>query len=226
MPTVLLLNGPNLNLLGTREPEIYGSMNLSGIEKQVSAVLHEHKIECETFQSNSEGELIDWLHQHKNADFLLLNPGALTHTSIGLRDAVQGIEIPFLEIHLSNVHQREEFRHHSFFSDIAVGSLVGLGVKGYLLAAQFAVDFIEQKGTSAGNRCSYYSPSGPPDFTACYENFLNHHIFIIQRFSCRSCLVHGRLTSEYVATEGGLVDIRFTSGILPDSNGEATHRFG
>ena len=152
MPTVLLLNGPNLNLLGTREPEIYGSMNLSEIEEQVSAVLHEHKIECETFQSNSEGELIDWLHQHKNADFLFLNPGALTHTSIGLRDAVLGIEIPFLEIHLSNVRQREEFRHHSFFSDIAVGSLVGLGVKGYLLAAQFAVDFIEQKGTSAGNR--------------------------------------------------------------------------
>jgi len=152
MPTVLLLNGPNLNLLGTREPEIYGSMNLSEIEEQVSAVLHEHKIECETFQSNSEGELIDWLHQHKNVDFLLLNPGALTHTSIGLRDAVLGIEIPFLEIHLSNVHQREEFRHHSFFSDIAVGSLVGLGVKGYLLAAQFAVDFIAQKGTSAGNR--------------------------------------------------------------------------
>jgi len=152
MPTVLLLNGPNLNLLGTREPEIYGSMNLSEIEEQVSAVLHEHKIECETFQSNSEGELIDWLHQHKNTDFLLLNPGPLTHTSIGLRDAVLGIEIPFLEIHLSNVRQREEFRHHSFFSDIAVGSLVGLGVKGYLLAAQFAVDFIEQKGTSAGNR--------------------------------------------------------------------------
>jgi len=74
MPTVLLLNGPNLNLLGTREPEIYGSMNLRGIEEQVSAVLHEHKIECETFQSNSEGELIDWLHQHMNADFLLLNP--------------------------------------------------------------------------------------------------------------------------------------------------------
>ena len=152
MPTVLLLNGPNLNLLGTREPEIYGSMSLSEIEEQVSAVLHEHKIECETFQSNSEGELIDWLHQHKNADFLLLNPGALTHTSVGLRDAVQDIEIPFLEIQLSNVHQREEFRHHSFFSGIAIGALVGLGVKGYLLAAQFAVEFIEQKGTSAGNR--------------------------------------------------------------------------
>ena len=152
MPTVLLLNGPNLNLLGTREPGIYGSTNLSEIEEQVSALLHEHKIECKTFQSNSEGELIDWLHQHKNSDFLLLNPGALTHTSIGLRDSVLGIEIPFLEIHLSNVRQREEFRHHSFFSDIAVGSLVGLGVKGYLQAAQFAVDFIEQKGSSAGNR--------------------------------------------------------------------------
>ena len=152
MATVLLLNGPNLNLLGTREPEIYGSMNLSVIEEQVSAVFHEHKIECETFQSNSEGELIDWLHQHKNAEFLLLNPGALTHNSIGLRGAVLDIEIPFLELHLSNVHQREEFQHHSFFSDIAIGSLVGLGVKGYLLAAQFAVDFIEQKGTSTGNR--------------------------------------------------------------------------
>ena len=152
MPTVLLLNGPNLNLLGTCEPEIYGSMNLSGIEEQVSAVLHEHKIECETFQSNSEGELIDWIHKQKNADFLLLNPGAQTHNSIGLRDAVLGIEIPFLEIHLSNVHQREEFRHHSFFSDIAIGSLVGLGVKGYLLAAKFAADFIKQKGTSVGNR--------------------------------------------------------------------------
>ena len=152
MPTVLLLNGPNLNLQGTRETEIYGSVNLSGIEEQVSAVFHEHKIECETFQSNSEGELIGWLHQRKNADFLLLNPGALTNNSIGLRDVMLGIEIPFLEIHLSNVHRREEFRHHSFFSDIAIGSLVGLGVKGYLLAAQFAVDFIEQKGTSAGNR--------------------------------------------------------------------------
>ena len=152
MPTTLLLNGPNFNLLGTREPEIYGSISLSGIEEQVSSVLIEQNIECKTFQSNSEGELIDWLHQHRNADFLLLNPGALTHTSVGLRDAVMGIEIPFLEIQLSNVHQREEFRHHSYFSGIAIGTLVGLGVKGYLLAAQFAIDFIEQKETSAGNK--------------------------------------------------------------------------
>lgn len=151
MPAVLLLNGPNLNLLGSREPEIYGSTTLTDIEAQVSSALRERKIECEVFQSNSEGELIDWLHKQRDADFLLLNPGALTHTSVGLRDAVLAIEIPFLEIHLSNVHQREEFRHHSYFSDIAIGSLVGLGVKGYLLATQFAADYLEQKALSASN---------------------------------------------------------------------------
>ena len=151
MPTVLLLNGPNLNLLGSREPEIYGSTTLTDIETQVSYALRERKIECEAFQSNSEGKLIDWLHKQRDADFLLLNPGALTHTSVGLRDAVLAIEIPFLEIHLSNVHQREEFRHHSYFSDIAIGALVGLGVKGYLLATQFAADYLDQKDISASN---------------------------------------------------------------------------
>ncbi|MAD85719.1 MAG: type II 3-dehydroquinate dehydratase [SAR324 cluster bacterium] len=151
MPTALLLNGPNLNLLGSREPEISGSTTLRDIEKQVSSALRERKIECESFQSNSEGELIDWLQKQRDADFLLLNPGALTHTSVGLRDAVLAIEIPFLEIHLSNVHQREEFRHHSYFSDIAIGALVGLGVKGYLLATQFAADYLEQKSKSASN---------------------------------------------------------------------------
>jgi 3-dehydroquinate dehydratase-2 len=124
---------------------------LRDIEKQVSSALRERKIECESFQSNSEGELIDWLQKQRDADFLLLNPGALTHTSVGLRDAVLAIEIPFLEIHLSNVHQREEFRHHSYFSDIAIGALVGLGVKGYLLATQFAADYLEQKSKSASN---------------------------------------------------------------------------
>ncbi len=151
MPTALLLNGPNLNLLGSREPEISGSTTLRDIEKQVSSALRERKIECESFQSNSEGELIDWLQKQRDADFLLLNPGALTHTSVGLRDAVLAIEIPFPEIHLSNVHQREEFRHHSYFSDIAIGALVGLGVKGYLLATQFAADYLEQKSKSASN---------------------------------------------------------------------------
>jgi len=151
MPTALLLNGPNLNLLGSRELEISGSTTLRDIEKQVSSALRERKIECKSFQSNSEGELIDWLQKQRDADFLLLNPGALTHTSVGLRDAVLSTEIPFLEVHLSNVHQREEFRHHSYFSDIAIGALVGLGVKGYLLATQFAADYLEQKSKSTSN---------------------------------------------------------------------------
>ncbi len=146
MPKVLLINGPNLNLLGSREPEIYGSTTLKEIEKKVASTLRGHEIDCESFQSNSEGEIIDWLHNNRSSDFLLLNPGALSHTSVGLRDAVLGVEIPFIEIHLSNVHKREEFRHHSYFSDIAIGALSGLGVKGYLLAAEFAVDYIEQKG--------------------------------------------------------------------------------
>ena len=146
MPKVLLINGPNLNLLGSREPEIYGSTTLKEIEKKVASTLRGHEIDCESFQSNSEGEIIDWLHNNRRADFLLLNPGALSHTSVGLRDAVLGVGIPFIEIHLSNVHKREEFRHHSYFSDIAIGALSGLGVKGYLLAAEFAVDYIEQKG--------------------------------------------------------------------------------
>ena len=146
MPKVLLINGPNLNLLGSREPEIYGSTTLKEIEKNVVSTLRGHGIDCESFQSNSEGEIIDWLHNNSSADFLLLNPGALSHTSVGLRDAVLGVGIPFIEIHLSNVHKREEFRHHSYFSDIAIGALAGLGVKGYLLAAEFAVDYIEQKG--------------------------------------------------------------------------------
>ena len=148
MPKVLLLNGPNLNLLGSREPEIYGSTTLREIEKKVSVVLSGHEIECETFQSNSEGEIIDWLHKHRGADFLLLNPGALSHTSVGLRDAVLSVDIPFIEIHLSNVYKLEEFRHNSYFSDIAIGALSGLGVKGYLLAAEFAVDYIKQKGNN------------------------------------------------------------------------------
>ena len=145
MPKVLLLNGPNLNLLGNREPEIYGSTTLEEIEGKVESILREHKIDCEIFQSNSEGELIDWIQKNRGADFMLLNPGALAHTSIGLRDAVIGIEIPFIEIHLSNVFKREEFRHNSYFSDVAIGALTGLGEKGYQLAAEFAIDYIEQK---------------------------------------------------------------------------------
>lgn len=139
MKKLLLLNGPNLNLLGTRETNIYGKITLSEIEQRVISILKEHHVECICFQSNSEGALIDWLHTNRDADFLIMNPGAYTHTSIALRDAIQGINISFIEVHISNIFTRETFRHHSYFSDIAVGSIIGLGLEGYELAALAAV---------------------------------------------------------------------------------------
>jgi len=140
--TVLLLNGPNLNLLGTREPEIYGSTTLKELEEELIQKFEAAHLFCKVFQSNSEGEMIDWLHENREGKFLLLNPGAYTHTSIALRDAIKAVEIPFIEIHLSNIYQRESFRHQSFFSDMAKGCLVGLGIQGYFLAAEFAIDFL------------------------------------------------------------------------------------
>ena len=140
---VLLLNGPNLNMLGTREPEKYGKTTLSEVQRQVGDLLDGHGLSHESFQSNHEGALIDWLHERRGSGFLIFNPGAFTHTSIALRDAVLSVEVPLVEVHISNVHQREEFRKHSYFSDIAVGSIVGLGVRGYLFAAEFAVDHLK-----------------------------------------------------------------------------------
>ncbi|MGK5093691.1 type II 3-dehydroquinate dehydratase [Deltaproteobacteria bacterium TL4] len=137
--TVLLINGPNLNLLGTREPEVYGRTTLKEVEKKVTECFSSHSIACLTYQSNIEGEIINYLHDHRQADFLIINPGAFTHTSIALRDAILGVSIPFVEVHISNVYQREAFRHHSYFSDIAIGSIIGLGIHGYELAAQFAI---------------------------------------------------------------------------------------
>ena len=145
MPKILLLNGPNLNLLGTREPEIYGYSTLPEIEQLVIKMSEESDFECEAFQSNHEGQLIDWLHQNRQAHFLILNPGAFSHTSIALRDAISAIQIPFVEVHLSNVYQREPFRKQSYFADIAVGILAGLGIKGYELATKFAIDWLTQK---------------------------------------------------------------------------------
>lgn len=142
--TILLVNGPNLNLLGTREPEVYGSTTLADIEQQTSRFLKEQQMDCLTFQSNAEGALIDWLQAHRSADFLILNPGAFTHTSIALRDTIAGINIPFVEVHISNVFKRETFRHHSYFSDIAIGLIAGLGSFGYQLAARFAVDHLQR----------------------------------------------------------------------------------
>ncbi len=142
MAKILLLNGPNLNLLGEREPEIYGHTTLKEIEATVRARVEAAGHACWCFQSNSEGALVDWLQEQRPAGFLLVNAGALTHTSVALPDAIAATAVPFVEIHISNIYKREPFRHHSFLAPAAVGSIVGLGVGGYDLAAQFAVSFL------------------------------------------------------------------------------------
>lgn len=136
MTKILLLNGPNLNLLGTREPEIYGSTTLSDIERELKAQAKAAGARLTAAQSNHEGELIDRIHAARDdgVAWIIINPGGLTHTSVALRDALVGVAIPFIEVHISNIHKREPFRHHSYLSDVAVGSIVGLGVSGYRLA--------------------------------------------------------------------------------------------
>lgn len=141
MAKLLLLNGPNLNLLGTREPGLYGQATLSDIESGAAALAASLGHELRAVQSNAEHVLVDAI-QAARADrtaFIIINPGAFTHTSIALRDALLGVAIPFIEIHLSNVHAREPFRQHSYFSDVAVGTIVGLGPLGYELAIRAAV---------------------------------------------------------------------------------------
>jgi 3-dehydroquinate dehydratase-2 len=140
MARVLLLNGPNLNLLGSREPGIYGAETLESIEKRAIEVARETGHELSAFQSNSEHELIERI-QRAPADgigFLIFNPAAFTHTSVALRDAIAAVRLPFIEVHLSNTHAREPFRRHSYFSDIAVGVIAGLGAFGYELAVRAA----------------------------------------------------------------------------------------
>ncbi|MFL6665281.1 MAG: type II 3-dehydroquinate dehydratase [Rhizobacter sp.] len=138
---ILLVNGPNLNLLGTREPAVYGSTTLADVEAMALAEAQSLGAELLAFQSNHEGELIDRIHAARGeADFIVINPGAFTHTSVALRDALAGVAIPFFELHISNVHKREPFRHHSYLSDIADGVIVGLGVAGYRLAVRAAVE--------------------------------------------------------------------------------------
>lgn len=134
---VLVLNGPNLNLLGQREPEVYGRQTLTDIINALSVEAETMNIELTHLQSNREYELIEKIHQSFNQiDYIIINPAAFTHTSVALRDALLGVSIPFIEVHLSNVHARESFRHHSYLSDIAIGVICGLGAKGYSLALQ------------------------------------------------------------------------------------------
>ncbi len=141
MAKLLVLHGPNLNLLGSREPEIYGYDTLADINQklQEQVAAQGHNLSC--LQSNAEHELVEAVHQAQRdgVDFAVINPGAFTHTSIALRDAFLGVELPFIEVHLSNVHAREEFRQHSFLSDIAQGVIVGLGARGYEYALQWAM---------------------------------------------------------------------------------------
>jgi 3-dehydroquinate dehydratase-2 len=144
MPKLLLLNGPNLNLLGTREPEIYGPETLADVEAAAKKTTAARGAEIECFQSNHEGALIDRIHAARQAgvDVIVINPGGLTHTSVALRDALAGVAIPFIEVHVSNVHKREGFRHHSYLSGIADGVIVGFGVAGYTMALNAALDRI------------------------------------------------------------------------------------
>ena len=141
MPDLLVINGPNLNLLGTREPEHYGLDTLDKITRRLAHQAYAQDYSLESVQSNAEAELIEHIHRagKQGVRFILINPAAFTHTSVALRDALSGVEIPFIEIHLSNVHAREAFREQSYFSDIAVGTISGLGALGYELALQAAL---------------------------------------------------------------------------------------
>jgi 3-dehydroquinate dehydratase-2 len=139
---VLLINGPNLNMLGQREPSHYGVVTLPQIVEKLTTQATTMDITLEHIQSNAEFELIDAIHQ-TNADFIIINPAAFTHTSVALRDAILSVGIPFIEVHLSNVHKREAFRHHSYFSDVAVGVICGLGASGYEYALKSAANALQ-----------------------------------------------------------------------------------
>jgi 3-dehydroquinate dehydratase (EC 4.2.1.10) len=145
---ILVLHGPNLNLLGTREPEVYGTTTLLQIDQGLKVLGEELGLDVHTFQSNHEGALIDRLHAARDdgTDFVIINPAALTHTSVALRDALAAIDKPFVEVHLSNVYRRESFRHHSYFSGLAEAVISGCGSQGYNFALQLAVNKLSPKG--------------------------------------------------------------------------------
>src|SRR5262245_24127740 len=138
--SILVLNGPNLNILGTRQPQIYGKTTLTQIEKKIRVLAEELSVQVDFRQSNSEGELVTWIQQAAGKfGAIVINPAAYTHTSLALRDAISAVGIPTIEIHLSNIHQREQFRHHSFIAEVAVGQITGFGADSYLLGLRAAV---------------------------------------------------------------------------------------
>jgi 3-dehydroquinate dehydratase-2 len=150
-PKILVLHGPNLNLLGTREPDIYGRTTLADIHLAMESRARAAGVALDSFQSNSEGELINRVQaaRSEGVDFIIINPAAYTHTSVALRDALAGVAIPFVEVHLSNVFAREPFRHHSYFSDLAVGVMTGLGAHGYELALEYVLRRLAGKAEAA-----------------------------------------------------------------------------
>ena len=146
MATILVINGPNLNILGKREPSLYGTTTLAAINEKLAKLATKFGHTVETFQSNAEYELVERIqriHEEPHIKFVLINPAAFTHTSVVLRDALLAVEVPFIEIHLSNVYKREPFRHHSYFSDVAEGIIAGLGPKGYELALLSAIEILD-----------------------------------------------------------------------------------
>jgi 3-dehydroquinate dehydratase II len=139
-PAILVIHGPNLNLLGTREPHLYGSTTLDQVNQGLQALAAQHGAKLDTIQSNHEGVLVDRIQAARGqVDYIIINPAAFTHTSVAIRDALAAVSIPFLEVHLTNIHQRETFRHHSYFSDQAVGVICGLGPEGYPAALRFVL---------------------------------------------------------------------------------------
>jgi len=143
---ILVLNGPNLNLLGTREPEVYGSQTLADIERELNAAAQAKSAQIEFFQTNHEGAMVDriQLARTDRTDFIIINAGAFTHTSVAVRDALAAVSLRFIEVHLSNLHKREQFRHRSYLADLAVGAITGLGASGYRYALDFALNAAPQ----------------------------------------------------------------------------------
>ena len=145
MSNILVINGPNLNLLGTREPEVYGDKSLDQINQELTDIAKENDCFLEAYQSNSESELVNIIQEKsQTTDYMIFNPGAFTHTSIALRDVMLAVNVPFIEVHISNIFSREEFRKKSYFSDIARGTISGLGFKGYELALLSAIEYLSK----------------------------------------------------------------------------------
>lgn len=151
MPRVLVLHGPNLNMLGTREPSLYGKADLKAIDASLEKVAAEHGAEVECRQSNIEGELVTWIQEARDRfDGLVVNPAAYTHTSVAIRDAIAAVQVPTVEVHLSNIHQREAFRHRSYVAGVAIGQITGFGPTSYILGLQGLLDHLAGRTTRSG----------------------------------------------------------------------------